>query len=351
MIRAARFPLLTPEYFFENPFDVIPIQRRGGMKVIFDTISEITLGDEKSHGNLTMIPILSESDFEPDYLTLDEALNQKVAKITEVSASGSVPELRFQNLGNTPILLLDGEELVGAKQNRILNLTILVPEKTTLIIPVSCVEAGRWSYGSDRSESESFDSSDRTFFAQGRAMKMKQVSLSLKERGSYQSDQSAIWEKIDTVAKSLDADSPTSEVGYVYEKHFEKLQEYIDVFPIGKNQIGALFGISGGVVGFDLVDSHLTFQKLMKKLVKSFALDAIRDTGEQDNVSLKEDAAKFLYLVKKAKAEKYPAIGRGDTIRLGGDEINGGALVVDDRIIHLSAFPCLNNEKNNEPAD
>jgi hypothetical protein len=30
------------------------------------------------------------------------------------------------NKGNRPVLMLDGEELIGAKQNRIVNLSILV---------------------------------------------------------------------------------------------------------------------------------------------------------------------------------------------------------------------------------
>jgi hypothetical protein len=59
------------------------------------------------------------------------------ARVTELGAGGSVPELRFENLGEKPVLLLDGEELVGAKQNRALNLTILAPAKQVIVIPVS----------------------------------------------------------------------------------------------------------------------------------------------------------------------------------------------------------------------
>ena len=86
---------------------------------------------------------------------------------------GSVPELKVFNGLSQPVLLLDGEELIGAKQNRVLNLTIMVPADTEMMIPVSCVEAGRWQHISD-----GFVAADRTQFARGRAKKLSQVSRS-----------------------------------------------------------------------------------------------------------------------------------------------------------------------------
>ena len=62
---------------------------------------------------------------------------------------------------------MDGEELLGAKQNRIVNLTILVAANSELTIPVSCVEAGRW-----RARSRAFTSAPRTQFVSGRAKRM-----------------------------------------------------------------------------------------------------------------------------------------------------------------------------------
>ena len=59
-----------------------------------------------------------------------------------------MPELMVENKGDMRVLFIEGEELVGAKQNRILNTSILVPAKSKTKIPVSCVERGRWRYHS-----------------------------------------------------------------------------------------------------------------------------------------------------------------------------------------------------------
>ena len=308
------------------------------MQVILDTLSKITLGEEREYKGLTIVPILSEKTAEPDYLTLDEALERKVAVITEISKGGSVPELRFQNLGDVPILLLDGEELIGAKQNRILNLTILVPQKTTLFIPVSCVESGRWSYGHQDSESEKFTTSDRTFFARGRAMKMEHVSASMEMQGSRQSDQGAIWEEIDSVSDSMDVDSPTSNVGDVYERYSLSLDEYVERFAPEKHQVRSVFGIGGKVVGLDIIDSEKTFEKMMAKLIKGYALDAIGSSKSRGITDFVENASNFLRLIMEAEWNEYPSLGMGYDLRLKGKKVRGGALVANGKVIHVSAF-------------
>lgn len=55
-----------------------------------------------------------------------------------------MPLLTVVNHADSPVLLLDGEELVGALQDRVLNSTVLLPAHAWLMIPVNCVEEGRW---------------------------------------------------------------------------------------------------------------------------------------------------------------------------------------------------------------
>jgi len=97
------------------------------MSVVAERLSQINLSESQVHDNLALFPLISEGNVEPHYLLLDEALEGGCARVTEVSDSGSVPELKFVNDCDQPVLLLDGEELMGAKQNRILNLTVLAP--------------------------------------------------------------------------------------------------------------------------------------------------------------------------------------------------------------------------------
>ena len=59
---------------------------------------------------------------------------------------GEVPNLSVTNSSDRPILIPEGEILVGAKQNRVVNVTVLVAARSTFKVPVSCVEQGRWRY-------------------------------------------------------------------------------------------------------------------------------------------------------------------------------------------------------------
>jgi hypothetical protein len=61
---------------------------------------------------------------DPGWLTLAEA--GLAVTIEEVNEAGAVPTLRLTSTADRPVLLLDGEELIGAKQNRVLNTTVLV---------------------------------------------------------------------------------------------------------------------------------------------------------------------------------------------------------------------------------
>jgi hypothetical protein len=116
--------------------------------VVKTRLQSVQFGELQTYKNITILPLIAPADGTFQYRTLGEALATWDIAITEVSAAGSVPDLMVVNRANKPVLLIDGEELAGAKQNRVLNTSILIKEVSETKIPVSCTEQGRWSYAS-----------------------------------------------------------------------------------------------------------------------------------------------------------------------------------------------------------
>jgi len=313
------------------------------MTIIAQRLKQIAIGKKQHFKNLTMFPLVDEHPREASFLLLAEALEAGQAGVTEISAGGSVPELKFTNNGNRPVLLLDGEELVGAKQNRIINLTILVPAKTTIVIPVSCVEQGRW-----RADSAAFSAAKRTHFASGRSRKASRVTESMNRFGSRQTDQGEIWEDIETKFCRMKVSSPTGAAAAMYEQNRQNLDHYRQAFTPVDNQTGALFAINGQAVGLDLFDSTGPLQTMLPGLVQSYALDAIDNIEEKPaKAAKKETAGKLLEDCAAAIVNRFPAVGEGHDLRLQGNGITGGALAVGERIIHLCAFRLAEEKQNN----
>jgi hypothetical protein len=303
------------------------------MTTIQDTLSELTIKQSSTYRNMTMFPMVSDGDISLEYLTLDQALDLGIATVREVSAGGSVPELRVENRAEVPVLIVDGEEFVGAKQNRTANLTILVPPYKTVNIPVACVEAGRWHYATD-----SFVASQRTHFASGRAAKMATVSDSMKRRQSRHADQRQVWDEISAKAERMHAASPTQAMAAIYDRHRTRVEDYVTAFLATDDQIGAIFAIGGGVVGFDLFGRRATLGAMLPKLVRSYAIDAIEWANETPSPPGRRDAEEFLDRVARAEVMSYPAVGLGTDIRLTGSGVTAGGLVVDGSVVHLAAF-------------
>jgi hypothetical protein len=331
-------------------------------------LASISLGPSVVVHNLTMIPLLRRdlggvgapgthstsaistsgtlgafgTDSGVGYSLLDDALGAGSVEITEVSEQGSVPELKFLNRGGDPVLIVDGEELVGAKQNRIVNLSILAGAKTDLTIPVSCVEAGRW-----RARSRAFTAAPRTQYASGRAKRMADVSFAMHATGRRVSDQAGVWQDIAEKSARLEAPSPTSAMEAIFERHGASIDEYVAGCRPVDGQVGALFVVGDRVIGLDLFDRPTTLAKILPKLVRGVAVDAIDAASEPGPVPerptagrgpAEERAAGFLAIAADASQRATPALGLGEDVRLTAPGIAGAALVHDGRVVHLGVF-------------
>jgi hypothetical protein len=308
-----------------------------------EEFSGIDIGPLSHFRNLTLFPLIRRHHIEkPDYLLLEDAIARRLGRVTEIHEGGSVPELRFENSSELPVLLLDGEELIGAKQNRVLNLTILAPAKQTTVIPVSCVEAGRWSMSN-----AAFRSSDNVMYSRARARKVSDVTLAMRANESRRSDQSAVWDEIAAKMERLDAASPTRAMSALYERQATSVEEYVRAFQPQQGQAGVAFAINGSVFGLDLFDNEEVLRRFFAKLVRSFVLDAIDAAFTFTNTpkapragdpARREAVVDFLAEAASAPSSVPPAVGLGKDIRFVSSAIAGAGLWAQERYIHICAF-------------
>jgi hypothetical protein len=303
------------------------------MEIVRKTLKEARLGAPRAHANLAVFPLWTAAPDARPYMTLDEALESGKVRVTEVSQGGSVPELCLVNDADRPVLLLDGEELRGAKQNRVLNLTILAAAGKTIVVPVSCVEQGRWAH-----QSAAFSSSDQILYARSRAAKAGDVSGSLARRGQALSDQGAVWASINAKMARLGTRSPTHAMEDIYFALRGGLDAFVAALRPEPEQTGVVFSLNGSIAGLELFDHPDAMAKMFPKLVRSWALDAIEDAPDGVSIPPTQAAREFLDLVAEAEMTSFTAVGQGIDVRLSAANLTGGAVVDGGRVVHLNAF-------------
>ena len=304
------------------------MQTLGSIPAVSVLLEALEVGEPLSHGALTVIPLLAPREPEPDWLTLAEA--GAAVTIGEVSAAGEVPALSVVNDADRRVLLLDGEELVGARQNRILNTTVLVAAHATLRIPVSCVEQGRWSYRGKR-----FDPADASLFASARAKKAARVSASLRERGAHTSDQGEIWRDVARTLDERKVESPTGAMRDFYRRFADDVAATSRALSPQPGQTGAAVSVAGRWVGLDLLAAPGLFARAWATLCSGYAAEGL---GLETSPGAL-DVRALLARIAALPIEEAPAVGLGHELRIAAQDAAGAALVVEDRLAHLMVFP------------
>jgi len=317
---------------------------------------EMELGAGSSFENMTVFELLRPKNGGPEYITLREAIERGVFSVTEVSEGGSVPDLMVANKGEVAVLLLDGEEVRGAKQNRILNTTILVGPKSTIKVPVSCVEHGRWSY-----QERDLKESGNVMHREMRALNLQKVNENLASVNQFRSDQGEIWDGVAKLACDMKVVSSTGAMRDVYEAKGADLDGYLKSFRLAGGQKGILVFVDGRPAGLDFVSRDEAFAGLFPKLVKSYAMEAMllaerRKQGRGKAAAAKasakpsaDEAREFLKRAAGCEEKKYESVGLGWSYRYAGAGVVGSALAFNEMVVHMAFFSVDEAEAAQDP--
>jgi hypothetical protein len=226
-----------------------------------------------------------------------------------------------------------GEELVGGKQNRVLNASMMVPAKGDLPVPVTCVERGRWGYKSQR-----FSSGTTSSHYYLRMMMSRQVTGSYKAVGAPKSDQGAVWSEVARKMDKMGSTSSSDALHDLFADYAKKLDELVGNFSLPEGSNGAAFAIGGKIVGADLFDKPGTLRKLWSKLVRSYAADALEEPKEKSPEVESDRVTRWLKSASSAQQHWFDSPGAGKDVRIEGEKLLGATLVVDEHPVHIELF-------------
>lgn len=315
------------------------------------TIPDLQIGEPRCHQELCIVPLFSSSDCGARYMLLDGALRRRTLTVTEVGEAGEISCLKAVNKGPWPVLAFDGEELVGAKQNRICNTTLLIGVGTS-VLPVSCTEQGRWQ----RRSAVVAAAADR---AQGSA----EPAIQRVRAARYTGAQHRVWEEVSATIDRLGVKSDTEALADGYKTQARDIHEYIEALGFTGGASGEMVGVvvffEGRFVYLDLLRPAAKFTRLYAKLLRGYALEALvasnkRDflaAGGVDRIPLPScaephfdfdpegHATHLLDELRDSTPYVQAAVDLGEDLRFTTENLAGAGLTWCGELIQLSAFP------------
>lgn len=253
--------------------------------------------------------------------------------ITEQS-SAAVPSISVTNPGRAPVLLVEGETIAGGQQNRTLNVSVLVPAGATIDVPVSCVEAGRWS-------GERVFTRGRSFAPRRvRRVKTASVRANIEHGNSKYSDQGAVWSTIDAELSRAHKHNATSSL-LANEALLEEdsrlrdaTSELIALGPL-PGQCGIVLSHGSRIVAVELFANHRLLAANWEALVRAALLDTPVDLRGRPSAGR---ALQFLHRMATAAGTDAPGVGLGRESHVRTGRLVGQALTLDGSVVHASAF-------------
>lgn len=299
---------------------------------------ELRLDAPTGAAGLTLLPVYGT---EPGagYRTAAQAFAAGTLSIGEL-AGGRVPQLVVRNTDDLPVLLLDGEHLEGAMQDRVLNVSVLAAARHDTVIPVSCVERGRWGTAGGRA---GFAPAADLAHAELRAMKARQVSLSQRLGQGPRTDQGALWEDVERTRVRLGASaSRTGKLGDAYDDRRADLDAIRAAFPAPTPAQSGVLAVAGRrVLALDVFDRPETLASVWDRLVRGYAVDALGVPEPADRDADELAGRRFVAEAGSPgnEATSHEGVGLGIDVVITSPDTVAGALTWSGAVIHLAAFP------------
>lgn len=287
------------------------------------------LGPIQIGPQVVIFPLVGDGDA-AGCLTLDEAQSKGKVVIEEQKEGEAVAEIDVTVLDGLPVLVLEGELLEGALQNRVVNITLLLPPGKHKV-PVNCVESGRWHSkggtrqwyankgGTQRSERE-FEATGTTLDSDIRRRKMHSSVTSMRATGRARSDQSTTWDAIDTKLSATAVSAPDSDLLDLHEERWESVQDTVQAAAPVERQVGAVVAVGGEIVAMEVFGDPASWSKVWRKVMSGYVSEGMDRTAKGPQAT-EHAAVAFARAAAAGDWQTAPSsVGRGVHETLDGQQ-------------------------------
>jgi hypothetical protein len=290
-------------------------------------LASLVVGDPMADfGGDAYVPLLARDDGR-DADLLEEGLARGETTLREVGDGGEVGKVQLRHLGKRMLLLLDGEQIVGAKQNRVFNASFLVAPESEVELPVSCVERGRW-----RHDGREFSASEVTLTGTARSRKLSRVTMSALRGEGYDAHQASVWADVDTYLEQSRVVSRTSAMNdAIADKQAHTKTKLLQLAP-RDGQVGVALVRDGRVVLMDLFGSARLYARAHRKVLGGMLADA--GGAREPTTSARAIVARTLGDVAALSLVAQRAPGCGYTLHGESSTLALGAVAHDGRVYH-----------------
>ncbi len=285
-------------------------------------------------GNITLVQLETLEGEGLHFIPAASAIEKGGMEIREVRQEGAVNTLLAINLSDHHCLLTDMDLLKGAKQNRVVNTSVLLAPNSKREIRVSCVERSRWSY-----DSPDFKSAPSVMDSKMRAAKADSLRNDIKKKENM--TQSKIWGLIDDKLTSHSLLSPTRDYNLLLESKANKQTAKHKFLP--KDGFNGLAVFEGKkLVSFDIFGNRKAYQHYFDQLAND-ALNMVR----MEDVPEPLDQAEAFYRLdefldafeSQLEVPSEPKQNTIGSLRWSSDsERHGFDLTFEGRAVHMAGF-------------
>ncbi|MDT8432952.1 MAG: DUF6569 family protein [Bacteroidales bacterium] len=286
-------------------------------------------------GNISLVQFSTLEGEGLPFLPAGPALDSGKLVIKEITNSGSVNYLLAINTSDDYLLLTDMDMLTGAKQNRVINVSVIIKPNSKQEINVSCVERSRWDYDSPK-----FATGKRVMDPKARLKKI--VSLKEDHKTGANATQGEMWEHISESLLSNKLHAPTENYDAFLEDTEKKHSEKKIEFTPDKSCNGLAIFDNKTLVSFDLFGNRNTYAYYFSKLERNAAFQ-VRDektTGKMKQAEAFYSLGEFMdYFEEKLEEPNRSDPGRTGNLRWSGIDKNPGFnLTMDNQLVHMAGF-------------